>query len=211
MKKEGIILFSIGVAFTLIIGLAFSGYTMWLTGRHQAVIKQEQENTLTDILMTELFVSGLTSEVTTQVVTSNAKSVEPQSQVQPATKTFSNKQIGETLIDNEICTISLVKIYDDRIWGASLDFQIYNKTNESLMFSFDDDDVSINGQMCNSIAVETIAPNKTGTINASFSTRDLQSAGVETVSDIYNMTLSIHATNKNLDRVFDTGIINLNF
>lgn len=210
MKKEGIILFSIGVVFTLIIGLAFSGYTMWLTGRHQAVIKQEQENTLTDILMTELLVSGLTSEVVTAV--NGVEKPQPaQPQAQPAQKTFSNKKIGETLVDNEICTISLVRLYDSEIWGACIDFQIYNKTNESLMFSFDDDDVSINGQMCNSIAVETIAPNKTGTIDACFSKKDLQFAGVETVSDIYNITLSIHATNKNLDRVFDTGVINLNF
>ena len=90
---------------------------------------------------------------------------------------------GETtIVDNEYCTFIIEKAYRDDIWGYTLRCFVENKTEHTIMFSWDD--VSVNGFMADPFWANSVAAGKCEYVGISFSDSEFEENGIEEVSDI---------------------------
>ncbi len=94
-----------------------------------------------------------------------------------------------TILDNENCTFIIESVVNDEIWGYTLNCYLENKSDEALMFSWND--VSVNGYMVDPFWAKEVAAGKRAFSDISFSTSDFEENGISAVNDIeFNLKVS---------------------
>ena len=211
-KMKGVIYFTIGTGFTLVIGLIFAVASILLAGMNPV----NREKRLNDEVVERMLVNDLREQA-------YAPSVQYVQTINPPTPIATPVQrstgqtpagyltSGQVLIDNQYCTITFNELYNSDVWGATATFEIYNKTSDTLMFTINDNEMTINNHMINPIGVETIAGGKTGTLEVIFSESGLKNAGVYNINDITDMTVAFSAMNKEYHTILKTDVFSFHF
>lgn len=88
----------------------------------------------------------------------------------------------QIIVDNGYCTFIITSVEPDNIWGYTLNCYLVNKTDKSIMFSWND--VSVNGFMIDPYWAKEVAAGKRAYADVSFSTSGFTDNGIETVEDI---------------------------
>lgn len=86
------------------------------------------------------------------------------------------------LIDTEDCTVSVVGFSPEEKWGYMVELYIYNKTDRALAVYADEG--SLNGKQCDPMWSTEVAPGKHSFSAVAWSQDELDSNGIETVTDI---------------------------
>ena len=95
----------------------------------------------------------------------------------------------ETIIDNDKCTFIVLGTYIDDFWGYSLVVYLENKSDTTLMFSWDD--VSVNGFMIDPFWASSVTKGNKELSTISFSDSDFEENGIKDVEEI-EFCLRIH-------------------
>lgn len=91
--------------------------------------------------------------------------------------------MGETVIvDDENCTFIVTEIDPDGTWGFTVKAFLENKTDKTLMFSWDD--VSVMGYMIDPFWAKEIAAGKKANVEIDFSNSELKECGISSVDEI---------------------------
>lgn len=120
--------------------------------------------------------------------------------IYPTGKTASEITIPErrtvadekTITDNEYCTFIILDTYNDENWGYSINCYIENKSDKTIVASWDD--VSVNGYMINPYWSTTIAPSKRCYSTISFFTDDFT---VNNITDVENVDFKLRVYDSN--------------
>lgn len=108
---------------------------------------------------------------------------------QETTPEETKKEFQEKVyVDDENCTFKITGVEEDSIWGYTLKAYIENKTDKTLMFSWDG--VSVNGFMCDPFWASEVQPGKKAIQDISFSEDSFSELGIENVESI-DFTLSV--------------------
>ena len=99
--------------------------------------------------------------------------------VYPARKTSASEQV---VVDNDDFCFVIIGQSDDSFWGYTLQCYIENKTNNTLMFSWDE--VSVNGFMIDPFWAREVAPQMRSYADISFSSSDFEDNDITDVEDI---------------------------
>lgn len=98
----------------------------------------------------------------------------------------------KVFVDDENCAFTISGIEPDGLFGYTLKAELENKTEETLMFSFDD--VSVNGYMCDPFWACSVEPGKKAKSDISFSESDFEELEIEEVEEI-EFTLTVYDEN----------------
>lgn len=104
----------------------------------------------------------------------------------PDRKTGSGEQI---ILDNEYGMFVIYGAHDDSIWGYTVSAYILNRTDSSIMVSWDD--VSVNGFMCDPFWANSVPAGASEYTEISFSKSSFKDNGIENVEGI-EFTLKMH-------------------
>ncbi len=104
----------------------------------------------------------------------------------PERKTTASEQV---IIDNDDVSFIILDQRDDSIWGCTFDCYLENKTDSTLMFSWDD--VGVNGYMVDPFWAAEVAPGMRKYSGVSFPSSDFDEIGI-TAADEINFTLRIY-------------------
>ena len=99
--------------------------------------------------------------------------------VYPERRTSADEQI---LVSNDKVLVVLIDTKNDNIWGYTLNCYIENKTDQALMFSWDD--VSVNGFMIDPFWAKEVVPHARCYTGISFFESDFKKNKIETVDEI---------------------------
>lgn len=103
----------------------------------------------------------------------------------PARKTTDKEQV--VIDNNDVCFIILSADKDD-FWGYGLECYVENKTNATLMYTWDD--VSVNGFMIDPIWSKSLGPGMKCYTKITFFDSDFEENGITTVEEIgYTMRI----------------------
>ncbi len=86
------------------------------------------------------------------------------------------------IVDNESCVFTVNKINSDGFWGFTLNVLCENKTDKTLMFSWDK--VSVNGYMIDPFWSTEVAAGKKANSEISFYDSDMEKANITSVDEI---------------------------
>lgn len=86
------------------------------------------------------------------------------------------------IVDNENCTVKIIGIDANNVWGYTLKVFLENKTDLNLMFSLDK--VSVNDYMCDPFWATTVTAGMKSNEEVSFSSDDFEEIGITDVTDI---------------------------
>lgn len=97
----------------------------------------------------------------------------------PPRKTGSSEQ---AIVDNDKASFIILESKTDEIWGYIVYCYLENKTDKSLMFSWDN--VSVNGFMIDPFWADEVAPGKKAYARITFSESEFEKNNITTVEDI---------------------------
>ena len=93
------------------------------------------------------------------------------------------------VVDNDKIKFVILQTYKDEIWGYTVSAYLENKTDKTLMYSWDD--VSVNGFMVDPFWATTVAPGKRTIAGISFSDTQFEENDITEVSEIeYTLEVS---------------------
>ena len=107
----------------------------------------------------------------------------------PARRTSEKEQV---VIDNDKCTFVILGTKNDSIWGYTVQGYIENKTDKTVMCSWDD--VSVNGYMIDPYWAKTLASGKRAYVDISFSKSGFEENKITAVEEI-EYTLRVYDSN----------------
>ena len=93
------------------------------------------------------------------------------------------------LVDNDNCTVKVVGIEEDGLFGYGVKLFLENKTQQNLMFSTTD--VSVNGFMVDPLWAATVSAGKKANETVTFLSSDFETNGIKTVEEI-TFTLNVY-------------------
>ena len=97
----------------------------------------------------------------------------------PERRAGANEMVIE---DNDAFTFIILDTDPDNFWGYTLNAYLENKTDNTIMFSWDD--VSVNGFMVDPFWATSVAPGSRKISEVNFSDSKLEENGIETVEDV---------------------------
>ena len=109
--------------------------------------------------------------------------------VYPERRSTASEQV---IIDNETICFVILDQEDDNIWGYTLNCYLENKTDKTLMFTWDD--VSVNGFMLDPFWARSVAPGMRSYSGISFSSSGFEENGITDVEEI-EYTMRVYDSN----------------
>ena len=114
-----------------------------------------------------------------EVFTIYPTGLKPGEIIYPERKTSSSERI---LFDNGKVTFIILETAEDSIWGYTIQCYLENKTEKTIMFSWDD--VSVNGFMIDPFWAKEVPSGKKCYSDISFSTSDFENNDISNVENI---------------------------
>jgi hypothetical protein len=99
--------------------------------------------------------------------------------IRPERRTTATEQV---FVDNDEICFMILEQEDDDIWGYTLKCYLENKTEQSLIFSWDD--VSVNGYMIDPFWAGGVAPGMRSYREISFAASDFEENDISEVEEI---------------------------
>ena len=95
------------------------------------------------------------------------------------------RELGETtVIDNELCTVTVTGLEEDRIWGVQLKLRLENHSaDKTYMFSLSD--MAVNGVAADALCAETVAPGKKSNTSVTIFGSDFDMDDIGGLTDIW--------------------------